>query len=76
MADRAPPPSYICHRCNQPGHFINNCPTNDDPTYDIHKVKKATGIPRAFLKEVAGGDARATLMLPGGGFAVMQPNRY
>ena len=21
-----PPPNYLCHRCNQPGHFIGDCP--------------------------------------------------
>jgi hypothetical protein len=47
-----------------------------DAAYDFHKVKKATGIPRSFLKPVAGGDSKATLMLPGGGFAVMQANEY
>jgi len=49
---RPPPPSYVCHRCNGVGHYINNCPTNGDPNYDFHKVKKATGIPRSFLKPV------------------------
>jgi hypothetical protein len=73
--ERPPPPTYICHRCNQPGHWIQRCPTNSDPNYDIHKVKKATGIPKAFLSQVATGDARSALFLPGGGFAVMTPNR-
>lgn len=71
---KAPPPNYICHRCNQPGHFINQCPTNGDPTYDIPKVKKPTGIPRMYLKPVAGGDSRPSLILPGGQFAVMAAN--
>ena len=34
------------------GHFINNCPTNGDPSFD--KVKKSTGIPKIFLKPVEG----------------------
>ncbi|MCD7464425.1 E3 ubiquitin-protein ligase rbbp6 [Datura stramonium] len=34
-----PPLSYVCHRCNVPGHFIQHCPTNGDPNYDIKKVK-------------------------------------
>jgi hypothetical protein len=52
--NKTPPVNYICHRCSSPGHFINNCPTNGNPAYDFHKVKKATGIPRAFLKPVEG----------------------
>eukprot|EP01094_Clydonella_sp_ATCC50884_P010860 TRINITY_DN20679_c0_g1_i1.p1 TRINITY_DN20679_c0_g1~~TRINITY_DN20679_c0_g1_i1.p1 ORF type:complete len:333 (+),score=59.68 TRINITY_DN20679_c0_g1_i1:325-1323(+) len=71
---RVPPPEYICHRCNQPGHYIINCPTNGDPAYDYRKVKKATGIPRAFLKTVDGGQGAGALLLPGGGYAVMTPN--
>eukprot|EP01112_Ceratiomyxa_fruticulosa_P015835 TRINITY_DN4713_c0_g1_i1.p1 TRINITY_DN4713_c0_g1~~TRINITY_DN4713_c0_g1_i1.p1 ORF type:complete len:247 (-),score=35.97 TRINITY_DN4713_c0_g1_i1:274-1014(-) len=47
--------NYICHRCNQPGHFISQCPTNNDPTFDFHKVKKPVGIPKMFLKKVQGG---------------------
>lgn len=74
--NKPPPPNYICHRCSSPGHFINNCPTNGDPAYDFHKVKKATGIPRAFLKPVENGASGTndTMMIPGGGIVVMQPN--
>ncbi|KAG9443018.1 hypothetical protein H6P81_018872 [Aristolochia fimbriata] len=32
---KIPPPSYVCHRCNIPGHFIKYCPTNGDPGYDF-----------------------------------------
>ncbi|TKW13034.1 hypothetical protein SEVIR_5G073300v4 [Setaria viridis] len=31
----APPAGYVCHRCRVPGHFIQHCPTNGDPRYDI-----------------------------------------
>ncbi|KAK4363052.1 hypothetical protein RND71_018293 [Anisodus tanguticus] len=33
------PSGYVCHRCNVPGHYIQHCPTNCDPNYDIKKVK-------------------------------------
>ncbi|KAF1002110.1 hypothetical protein AG4045_002616, partial [Apium graveolens] len=33
-----PPPGYICHRCKVPGHFIQHCPTNGDPTFDIKRT--------------------------------------
>jgi E3 ubiquitin-protein ligase RBBP6 len=69
-----PPPGYICYRCNQPGHWIDQCPTNGDPNYDFHKVKKATGIPRSFLERVQGGNAKGALIHPEGGYAVMRPN--
>ncbi|KAI0889114.1 uncharacterized protein GGS22DRAFT_196790 [Annulohypoxylon maeteangense] len=29
-----PPPTYICNRCYQPGHWIQLCPTNMDPEWD------------------------------------------
>ena len=34
------------------GHYINSCPTNGNPEFDIHKIKRPTGIPKAFLKKV------------------------
>ena len=24
------PPNYLCRRCSQPGHFIQDCPTNGE----------------------------------------------
>lgn len=35
------------------GHYIQACPTNDDPAFDNHiRVKRTTGIPRSFLKTI------------------------
>eukprot|EP00005_Dracoamoeba_jomungandri_P011171 CAMPEP_0174266698 /NCGR_PEP_ID=MMETSP0439-20130205/31134_1 /TAXON_ID=0 /ORGANISM="Stereomyxa ramosa, Strain Chinc5" /LENGTH=1025 /DNA_ID=CAMNT_0015353817 /DNA_START=70 /DNA_END=3147 /DNA_ORIENTATION=- len=73
MDARPPPPAYICHRCNEPGHYIHMCPTNGDERYNFHKLKKPTGIPTSFLKPVEAGDKRATLIMPGGGFATATP---
>ncbi|XP_070021459.1 E3 ubiquitin ligase PARAQUAT TOLERANCE 3-like [Nicotiana sylvestris] len=42
MEWKKPPRGYVCHRCNEPGHFIQHCPTNGDPNYDIKKVKPPT----------------------------------
>jgi hypothetical protein len=69
-----PPNDYICRRCQKPGHFIQNCPTNGDATFDAPKVKKATGIPLSMLRKTADVADKGTLALPGGGYAVMQPN--
>ncbi|RZC88401.1 hypothetical protein C5167_016196 [Papaver somniferum] len=53
---RVPPEGYICYRCRVPGHFIQHCPTNGDPEYDIKRLRPPTGIPKlngaAFEKEV------------------------
>ena len=32
---RVPPAGYVCRRCDQPGHFIQHCPTNGDPWWDL-----------------------------------------
>jgi len=35
------------------GHWIQVCPTNDDPTFDGRpRIKRTTGIPRSFLRIV------------------------
>lgn len=73
---KPPPPTYQCHRCQGYGHWINQCPTNGDPKFDFKRVKKATGIPKAFLQAVAEGEApeEGTLLLPDGNFAVVRTN--
>ena len=50
-----PPPGYVCYRCKQPGHFIERCPTNGDPAYDVKKTRMPTGIPASFLVQVDDG---------------------
>ncbi|KAI1332682.1 DWNN domain-containing protein [Xylariaceae sp. FL0255] len=53
VPDHEPPNGYICYRCGQKGHWIQLCPTNDNPEYDNRpRVKRTTGIPRSFLKTV------------------------
>lgn len=73
---KIPPPGYICHRCRKPNHYIQDCPTNDDPRYSMKRVKRATGIPATFLHKVNEEDAdkEGAMALPGGQFAVMKPN--
>ncbi|KAH8671125.1 DWNN domain-containing protein [Xylariales sp. PMI_506] len=53
VPDHEPPNGYICYRCGKKGHWIQVCPTNDDPEFDNRpRVKRTTGIPRSFLKTV------------------------
>ena len=53
MPDHAPPPGYVCYRCGEKGHWIQACPTNDDPRFDNRtRIKRTTGIPKSFLTTV------------------------
>ncbi|XP_028121509.1 E3 ubiquitin ligase PARAQUAT TOLERANCE 3-like isoform X2 [Camellia sinensis] len=65
-----PPQGYICHRCKVPGHFIQHCPTNGDPNFDIKRVKPPTGIPKSMLMATPDG----SYALPSGAVAVLKPN--
>ncbi|XP_023552396.1 E3 ubiquitin ligase PQT3-like isoform X2 [Cucurbita pepo subsp. pepo] len=67
---KTPPQGYVCHRCKVPGHFIQHCPTNGDPTYDIKRVKPPTGIPKSMLMATPDG----SYALPSGAVAVLRPN--
>ncbi|KAJ8100334.1 DWNN domain-containing protein [Lipomyces tetrasporus] len=51
--DHPPPPGYVCYRCGQKGHWIQNCPTNNDPNWEHRRMKRTTGIPKSFLKTVS-----------------------
>ncbi|CAA0807608.1 DWNN domain- a CCHC-type zinc finger, partial [Striga hermonthica] len=67
---KTPPQGYICYRCQVPGHFIQHCPTNGDPTFDIKRVKPPTGIPKSMLMATPDG----SYTLPSGAVAVLKPN--
>ncbi|XP_052171740.1 E3 ubiquitin ligase PQT3-like isoform X2 [Diospyros lotus] len=67
---KTPPQGYVCHRCKVPGHFIQHCPTNGDPNYDIKSVKPPTGIPRTMLMTTQDG----SYALSSGAVAVLKPN--
>ncbi|KAL2895731.1 E3 ubiquitin ligase PQT3-like [Bienertia sinuspersici] len=70
LEKKTPPQGYICHRCKVPGHFIQHCPTNGDPNYDVRKVKPPTGIPKSMLVATPDG----SYALPSGTSAVLKPN--
>lgn len=67
---KTPPQGYVCHRCNVPGHYIQHCPTNGDPNYDIKRVKPPTGIPKSMLMANPDG----SYALPSGAVAILKPN--
>ncbi|TQE05443.1 hypothetical protein C1H46_008945 [Malus baccata] len=52
------------------GHYIQHCPTNGDPNFDIKRVKPPTGIPKSMLMANPDGSYK----LPSGDKAVLRPN--
>lgn len=52
------------------GHYIQHCPTNGDPNFDIKRVKPPTGIPKSMLMATPDG----SYVLPGGAVAILKPN--
>ncbi|KAL5536776.1 MPE1 [Sanghuangporus sanghuang] len=79
QTDRPLPPSYVCYRCGSKGHWIHDCPTNNDRDYDNRpRIKRTTGIPRSFLKAVEspseGKLAQGIMVTPEGGYVVAQPD--
>lgn len=52
------------------GHFIQHCPTNGDPNYDVKIVKPPTGIPKSMLMATPEG----SYALPSGAVAMLKPN--
>eukprot|EP00808_Paulinella_micropora_P025972 g12174.t1 len=49
QSNQIPHPGYICHRCNQKGHLIRNCPMNNNSDWRRPPLK-AAGIPRSSLR--------------------------
>ncbi|KAH9967203.1 DWNN domain-containing protein [Russula dissimulans] len=77
--DRPLPASYVCYRCGQKGHWIQDCPTNSDREFDNKpRIKRTTGIPRSFLKAVDNPSGarvgQGVMVTPEGGYVVAQPD--
>lgn len=77
-SDRPIPQGYVCYRCGQKGHWIQDCPTNKDREWDGKpRLKRTTGIPRSFLKAVDNPDTTSgagVMITPEGKLVVAQPD--
>jgi len=61
------------------GHWIQDCPTNNDREFDHRpRIKRTTGIPRSMLKAVEnpnnGEMTQGVMVTPEGGYVVAQPD--
>jgi protein MPE1 len=73
--DKTPHANYVCFRCGEKGHFINQCPTLGNKDYDNRpKLKRTTGIPKMFLKTVENTDGSGLMVTTTGEIVVAQPN--
>ncbi|WAQ83680.1 hypothetical protein PtA15_4A128 [Puccinia triticina] len=74
----APPQGYICYRCGQKGHWIQACPTNDNPDFEGRpRIKRTTGIPKSFLQKVESGqpvDGQNVMVTSDGSFVIAKPD--
>ncbi|XP_067087747.1 E3 ubiquitin-protein ligase RBBP6 [Osmerus mordax] len=66
-----PPPNYTCFRCGKNGHYIRNCPTNGDKSFEApQRIKKSTGIPRSFMMEVDDPSIKGAMLTNTGRYAI------
>ncbi|XP_042578797.1 E3 ubiquitin-protein ligase RBBP6-like isoform X1 [Cyprinus carpio] len=66
-----PPPNYTCFRCGKTGHYIRNCPTNGDRSFEApQRIKKSTGIPRSFMVEVDDPNRKGVMLTNSGIYAI------
>lgn len=61
------------------GHWIQDCPTNNDREFDNRpRIKRTTGIPRSMLKAVENPNSaelgQGVMVTPEGGYVVAQPD--
>jgi len=73
-----PPPYYICKRCEQTGHFVKDCPTLGDASFD--QKKYSVGIPTSQTRVISEAEAatlgEGVMRLPDGRLVLCEPSVY
>ncbi|OQR74520.1 hypothetical protein BIW11_09008, partial [Tropilaelaps mercedesae] len=66
-----PPATYVCQKCQKPGHWIQKCPnTPVDKGINRVEVKRSTGIPRSFMMTVDDPTHRGVMISTNGEFVI------
>lgn len=84
MLSTVPPPNYVCHRCGRPGHYIQHCPTNNDPRFNKPPAQKPQqrmlGVPTTAVTKVQDlteVDTHGKLVFQtSDGYNVVQPSQH
>ncbi|XP_061863801.1 E3 ubiquitin-protein ligase RBBP6-like [Colius striatus] len=72
---RAPPPSYICFRCGQPGHYLKYCPTSAYRRLDTApRVKRSTGTGMSFMVELCDPNTEGAMLTRDGKYTIAATN--
>ncbi|KAJ9083195.1 Protein mpe1, variant 3 [Entomophthora muscae] len=67
--------NYICHRCGIKGHFVQNCSSSSDRRSTQPEIKRTTGIPRSFLKNIGSiPDGKGAMITNDGALVVAKTN--
>lgn len=66
-------------RSPRTGHWIQNCPTNDDPEFEGRpRIKRTTGIPKSFLQKVESTlvQGKSVMVTADGSFVIARPDEW
>ena len=66
------PDDRPCPRCGQTGHRQQDCPTRDNPDFDVKRVHMPRGIPTSLLKASVAGEG--SMVLPDGKIGTLRAN--
>ena len=66
------PDDRPCPRCGKTGHRQQDCPTRDNPEFDVKRVHMPRGIPTSLLQASVAGEG--SMVLPDGKIGTLRAN--